>query len=88
MKIEFLKKFSKDLDKIKRPKDKQSILEVINAVKSARNQEEITDLKKLVGFDDAYRIRSGDYRIGIFIESDKVLFARVVHRKDIYKVFP
>jgi mRNA interferase RelE/StbE len=45
-------------------------------------------IKKLSGFPDAYRIRSGNYRIGMFLEGDKVIFARVAHRKDIYKIFP
>ncbi len=36
----------------------------------------------------AYRIKIGDYRIGIFVESKVVEMARFVHRKDIYKVFP
>lgn len=35
-----------------------------------------------------YRIRIGDYRIGIFVEGKTVEFARVVHRKDIYQQFP
>jgi mRNA-degrading endonuclease RelE of RelBE toxin-antitoxin system len=42
----------------------------------------------LVGFTTAYRIRIGDYRIGIFFKEDTVIFARILHRKDIYKLFP
>jgi mRNA interferase RelE/StbE len=88
VKVEFLKKFSKDIDKIKKPKEKNSILEVIELIKSATVIEEVSGVKKLTGFDDAFRIRSGDYRIGIFIESDTIAFARVAHRKEIYRIFP
>lgn len=88
METVFLKKFSKDLDKIKKPKDLRSILEIIELTKSAESIEEITGVKKLTGFEDAYRIRSGDYRIGVFVNSDTVEFARVAHRKEIYKIFP
>ena len=88
MKVEFLKKFSKDLDKIKRPKDKESVLEIIKSAKQAENLNEIVGVKKLVGFKDAYRIRSGDMRIGIFFEGDRIQFARVAHRKEIYRIFP
>lgn len=88
MKVEFLRKFAKDIDKIKKPKDKNSIIEVIELVKSVSSIDDVPGVKKLTGYDDAYRIRSGDYRIGIFIESDTVLFARVAHRKDIYRIFP
>lgn len=88
MKIEFLKKFSKDIDKIKKSKEKSSILEIIELVKSATLIREVPGVKKLTGFDDAFRIRAGNYRIGIFIESDTVVFARVAHRKEIYRIFP
>lgn len=88
MKLVFLKKFSKDLDKISSTKDKQSILETIELVRSAKSSKEITGIKKLKGFDDAYRLRSGNYRVGIFMENDSIIFARVAHRKDIYKIFP
>jgi mRNA-degrading endonuclease RelE of RelBE toxin-antitoxin system len=48
----------------------------------------IANLKKLKGHLTAYRIRSGDYRIGIFIENKVVIFACFAHRKDIYNEFP
>ncbi|MEQ9423012.1 MAG: type II toxin-antitoxin system RelE/ParE family toxin [Cyclobacteriaceae bacterium] len=88
MKVVFLKKFSKDLDKINRSDDLNSILEIIELVKSADQISEVPGVKKLVGFNDAFRLRTGDYRIGVFVSRDQVEFARVAHRKDIYKVFP
>jgi mRNA interferase RelE/StbE len=88
MKVEFLKKFLKDLDKIKKPKDKNSIIEIIEQIKAVDSLDEVPGVKKLSGFDDAFRIRSGHYRIGIFLESNIVLFARVAHRKEIYEIFP
>ncbi len=45
-------------------------------------------LKKLKGFDGAYRIRIGDYRVGLFIVQETITFARVLHRKEIYRYFP
>jgi mRNA interferase RelE/StbE len=88
MDVIFLKKFSKDLDKIKKPKDLQSILEIIELVKQVQSFSEVPGTKKLKGYEDAFRIRSGDYRIGVFVSEEMVEFARVVHRKDIYKNFP
>jgi len=49
---------------------------------------DIRNLKKLKGYKNLFRIKIGDFRIGIFIENDTVEFARVVHHKDIYKLFP
>ena len=88
MEIVFLRKFSKDLDKIRQPKDLESIAEIISSVRSAKRFGDVPGIKKLVGFEDAYRIRSGDYRIGVFLNAEVVEFARVAHRKDIYKLFP
>jgi mRNA-degrading endonuclease RelE of RelBE toxin-antitoxin system len=49
--------------------------------------EEITNIKKLQGYDDIYRIRIGDYRIGIVFDGETLIFQRVLHRKDIYRYF-
>ena len=88
MRVAYLKKFSKDLDKIKKPKDHQAIFEIIELVKKADHITKIPGIRKLTGYDDAFRIRSGDYRIGVFVSEELVEFARVAHRKDIYKIFP
>ena len=88
MQVEFLSKFSKDLDYISQKSIKLNIKKLINLVEVADNLNDIPNLKKLVGFKSAYRVRIGDYRVGFFYEDHKILFARVVHRKDIYKVFP
>jgi len=88
MRVAFLKKFSKDLDKIAQPKDFNSISDIIELVKKVEKFEKIPGIKKLTGYKDAFRIRSGNYRIGVFLEDEVVQFARVAHRKDIYKIFP
>ena len=88
MKVVFLKKFSKDLDKIKQPKDHQAILKIIDLIKLAADLSEVPGVKQLKGHNDAYRIRLGDFRIGVFVIGKTVEFARIAHRKDIYKIFP
>ena len=88
MQVIFLKKFSRDLDKIKQPKDKKMILELIRTVQSVRSIDEIPNVKRLTGFRDAYRIRLGSLRIGVFVEKNTLEFARVAYCKDIYKIFP
>jgi len=78
----------KDLDKISKASIKKDISTIIEQVENAVSLSEINNIKKLKGYLFAYRIRSGDYRIGLVIENNVVEFARVAHRKDIYKVFP
>ena len=50
--------------------------------------EEITNIKKLQGYENAYRLRVGDYRIGVIFDGETLIFQRVLHRKDIYRYFP
>jgi mRNA interferase RelE/StbE len=88
MKVDFLKKFSKDIDSVNSKGVKQSLIRIIELLENAENLEAIPNLKKLKGHRSAFRIRIGDYRLGLFYEDSKVSLARFLHRKDIYKIFP
>ena len=88
MQVEFSSKFSKDIDGISQKSIKLNLIKLIQLFESSQNLNAIPNLKKLVGHKSAYRVRIGDYRVGFFYENQKVLFARVIHRKDIYKLCP
>lgn len=88
MKVEFKKSFLKELKKLKNKSLQNSVADCIIQVESAANIQSIKNLKKLTGYDVYYRIRVGDYRIGIKVENEVVYFVVVEHRKDIYKEFP
>ena len=49
---------------------------------------DIWSFSKLSGHDAYYRIRVGDYRIGVEVAEDVIIFVRILHRKDIYRYFP
>jgi mRNA interferase RelE/StbE len=86
--LEFKASFVRDLKKVKDKKLKTRVREVIEAVEQARSLQEIENIKKLKGNDRYYRIRIGDYRIGLSVEKDTVTFVRFLHRKDVYRYFP
>ena len=88
MQVEFLSKFNRDLDRIHHQSVRKAIIKVIDEVKIARTLNEVSNIKKLKGFRSAFRIRLGEYRIGVFIEGQTVEFARILHRKEIYRYFP
>ncbi len=88
MKVEFKKSFLKELKKLKNKNLKNSIADCIIQVEFAKNPTDIKNLKKLTGYDVYYRIRVGDYRIGVKIENDIVYFVVCEHRKEIYRRFP
>lgn len=88
MKVDFKKSFLKELKKLSNKKLRDAIYECILEVEAATNVSQIKGLKKLSGYDAYYRIRVGDYRIGVKIENSLVYFVVFDHRKDIYKGFP
>jgi mRNA interferase RelE/StbE len=88
MKVEFLDKFNKDLDKIKNKQIEQKVIEIIEELELSEKLSDLPNVKKLSGFKTAYRLKFGDYRIGLFFENGIIELARIVHRKDIYKLFP
>ena len=61
---------------------------VITEAKKARKRSELSNIDKLKGHDSAYKIRIGDYRVGLFIENDTIIFSRLLHRRETYKKFP
>ncbi len=61
---------------------------VIKTVESAAALSDVPNLKKMSGAGGYYRVRIGDYRIGLFVEGEEVEFVRVLHRKDMYRHFP
>ena len=88
MKVEFLRQFDKDLDSIEIKRISTKLIETIETIKNADSEYDIPNLKELKGTNDCFRIRIGDYRIGVFISNKIVQFARISHRKDIYRIFP
>jgi mRNA interferase RelE/StbE len=88
MHVEFLEAFEKDLDAISSQGIKRKVVKLIERVELSSSLSDISHVKKLSGFKSAYRIRFGDYRIGIFVAGTTIQFARILHRKDIYRVFP
>ena len=88
MKFEVEKAFAKDFRKLKNRELAIAISEAILQVSEASSTKEIANLKKLTGYKSAFRIRIGDYRIGITIEKSIVTFVAFAHRSEIYKRFP
>lgn len=88
MNILFKASFSKDLRKIKDKELLRRIKDNIELIEQAQSLQEIPNLKKLKGGDNDYRLRVGEYRIGLIVEKDVITLVRCLSRKDIYKYFP
>jgi mRNA interferase RelE/StbE len=88
MNVAFTKQFLKQLDKVKDPVVLKRVKASILKAESAQSMKELSNIKKLSGYDEHFRQRIGDYRIGLKLESDTLWFAAIAHRKEIYSLFP
>ncbi len=88
MKILFEKRFLKDIELINEKNLKPQVEIIIEEIEKAKRLSSMLNLKKLKGHKSAYRIRIGNYRLGFFYENQTVTCTRLLHRKDIYKLFP
>lgn len=88
MKIIFKRSFAKDLKKIRRQALRDQIQSVIEQIEHDDDLSSISHVKRLTSDGPYFRIRIGDYRVGIVYEEGTVTFIRFLHRKDIYKYFP
>ena len=64
----------------------RKIADVIKEVEKAKNLSVVGNLKKLE--KNHFRIRVGDYRLGVMLEEKVMVFVRALHRKEIYRYFP
>jgi mRNA interferase RelE/StbE len=88
VKIEYRKRFLKELASIptnSRLSIEQFVFETSPKMKTIFESGKIELMK---GYSGYYKIRFGDYRVGLHIENDTVIFERVLHRKEIYRHFP
>ncbi|HPS57641.1 MAG TPA: type II toxin-antitoxin system RelE/ParE family toxin [Spirochaetota bacterium] len=84
----YTKKFLKDVEYTPDKKVRQNIEDFINSIKNCTSLSDLPGIQKMTGYDNYYRLRIGDYRIGFKLENNTVTLLRFKHRKDIYSVFP
>lgn len=88
MKVEYSKRFLKELARIPFPIRKEIetfVFEEFLKYNTLFESKKVEQLKSYPGF---YKIRFGDYRLGIKKDWDTIIFERALHRKDIYRYFP
>ena len=80
--------FDKDGKKIKSKVIKSRLAKIIIEIKASNKLSDIPNLKKIQGTRIYYRIKIGDYRIGLIISKGAVQLIRFLHRKEVYRYFP
>ena len=89
MKVLYSKALERDIESIApNTAIKKRLLELIEKLKAIGSVEELTGLKKIEGYKSYYRLRIGDYRLGIKLSGDCIELIRFLHRREIYRRFP
>jgi len=86
MELRYKGQFFRDLSNYKNKELLDDVKNSIQSVKRASAIAQIPNLKKLDEYGIYYRIRiAKDYRIGITIRNNIILFRRFGHRNNFYK---
>lgn len=89
MKFRVEKSFDRDVGKIKDIKLLRKVRDCIAQIENADKLAEILRIKKIEGYISFYRIKTGNYRLGIELSTDnEIILRRFLHRKEIYRYFP
>lgn len=88
MKVAFRASFLRDLENISDQSLHERIKKIIEEAETAADLTQVRNLKKLRGTANCYRIRMGEYRFGLLLEADVLIFVRFLHRKEVYRYFP
>jgi mRNA interferase RelE/StbE len=88
MHVEVTHQFNKDISKLRDKKLLLAIKAALQSIESAGKLSDIPNLKKMEGSARYFRIRIGNYRMGIYFNNNTIFVARFLHRKEIYRYFP
>lgn len=82
--VEFTTAAAKEIRKL----DPQIRRRILAGVAELGRQPRPQGVRKLSGYDNAWRVRIGDYRVLYEVIDDQVLVTvvRVAHRRDVYEI--
>jgi mRNA interferase RelE/StbE len=78
----------KDLQRVTSSALRGKIRTLIEQLEQVQSLQSIRHLKKVQSGKNCYRIRVGDYRLGLVVEGPMVILVRFLPRDEIYKHFP
>ncbi len=88
MLVKFKPTFLKDLEVLPDDIHERVSTFVFDTLPAAESLRELQNIKRLHGFKDRYRFKTGDYRVGFELRDKEIIVHRVLHRSKIYRYFP
>ena len=86
--VQVQKSFERDISKVTDKKLAAQLKAIILELEISKAPSSIRNMKKMAGKGNYYRIRLGNFRVGLKIESNTIYLLRFMARKEIYKYFP
>ena len=88
MELEYSGRFGRDLRRLRNRNLLKKVQRKIEELKAESSLWDVTGVEKLRSGRNHYRIRIGEYRLGLELKPSKLKLARFLHRRDIYRYFP
>ena len=88
METRFESSFNRDLRRTRNSDLRRRVLQAIENVESASRISEVPGIRRIRARGNFYRIRVGDYRIGLEVEGNLAILERFAHRSEIYQDWP
>ncbi len=88
MEIRYHKQFNRDLRRLRNPSVALRVEQLIMELKAASTIREVRSVSRISGSGEHYRIRIGDYRMGITMDGGAAILRRFLPRNEIYRRFP
>lgn len=88
MKTVFHASFLRDVKKLRDAKVRRAVASAISNAEQAPSIEQVRGVKRLSGHREYYRIRIGDWRLGLILQGDVISFVRCLNRREVYRYFP
>ena len=89
MQVTYSKTFLKDLSRVSPASRKIQIEKfVFEFLPQISSFEDAGNIEKMTGHNNYYKVRFGDFRVGLVKNKTSIEILRVLNRKDIYKYFP
>lgn len=88
MKVEYHKSFERDLRKVQDRTLLDRVKVILLELEESEALETISSVKAMKGYPEYFRIRIGDYRLGLKRTNDGLRIIRFLSRGDIYRKFP
>ena len=87
MEVRYTTQFDRELRRIRNIELRRRVEQLIEELKSASTIVEVRNAAKMTGSDRHYRIRVGDYRLGLEVDGTTAILLRIGHRREIYRYF-